>query len=38
MVAGVDDGAEEESRDWGAGGEQDAVVFDSAGVVRFVMG
>ena len=38
MVAGVDDGAEEESGDWGAGGEEDAVVFDSAGVVRFVMG
>ncbi len=30
-MVGVDAGAEEKSGDWGAGGEEDAVVFDSAG-------
>jgi hypothetical protein len=30
-VAGVNYRAEEESGNWGAGGEEDAVVFDSVG-------
>lgn len=32
----VDDGAKEESCDWSTGGEEDAVVFDSARFVRFL--
>lgn len=35
-MSGVDDGAEEESGDWGARGEEDAVVFDSVEYVKFV--
>lgn len=35
-MSGIDNRAEEESGDWGTGGEEDAVVFDSVEYVRFV--
>jgi hypothetical protein len=35
-VSGVDDRAKEESGDWSAGGEENAVVFNSAEYVSFV--
>lgn len=36
VASGIDDGAEEESGDWGTGSEENAVVLDSVHRVRLV--